>query len=47
MKGSGALSGWQISAVRPELSGSCVPESVFVSLILPAWQTAELNPEGE
>ena len=46
-KGSGALSSWQISAVRLGLSGGCVPGSAFVSPVPPAWRTAELNPEGE
>ena len=47
LKGLGALSGWQTSAVRLGLSGGCVPGSVFVSPVPPVWQTAGLDPEGE
>ena len=46
-KGFGALSGWQTSAVRLGLTGSCIPGSAFVSPVPPVWWTAGLNPEGE
>ena len=46
-KESGALSGWQTSAVHLGLTGGCVPASAFVSPIPPVWRTAGLNLEGE
>ena len=45
-KVSGALSGWQTSAIRLALSGGYVPVFAFVSPVPPVWRTARLNLEG-